>query len=46
MKNNDEQKSIDTGGTTRSMKEKAHVISRCVINILKMFRFCKRKKSV
>ena len=35
--------SDDTIRTTDSMKEKAHVISRCFISIFKIFRLCRNK---
>ena len=32
----------ETLRTTESMKRKANVISRCMINIFKIFRMCKK----
>lgn len=37
--------SDDTIRTTDSMKEKAHVISRCFISIFKIFRMCRKNKN-
>ena len=36
--------STETFRTTNTMREKAKIISRCVVNILKMFRVCCKEK--
>ena len=35
----------ETVRTTESMKKKAHLFSRCLINLMKIFRLCKKKKA-
>lgn len=37
------KESSPTFRTTDSMKKKAHVVTRCFINLLKMFRLCSKK---
>jgi hypothetical protein len=32
--------------TSRTMRQKAHAVARCVINVLKLWRLCFRKKRV
>ena len=36
--------STDTMPTTRSERRKAQIIKRCVINILKCWRMCKKRE--
>jgi hypothetical protein len=36
--------SSETIKTTDSMKKKAHVLGRCLINILKFWKMCKKHK--
>lgn len=36
--------SSETIKTTDSMKKKAHVLGRCLINILKFWKICKKHK--
>ena len=35
----------DTLRTSKTLREKAEVVKRCFINIVKCFRLCKSKKS-
>ena len=36
--------SSDTMRTTASMKRKANVVARCLINIMKVFRLCRKTR--
>ena len=36
--------SSETLQTTESMKKKAHILARCLINILKFWKVCKKRK--
>ena len=44
MKHNETSSQLQSFETTRTMREKAQVFGRCVINIIKFWRLCRSKK--
>jgi len=46
MKTNESSSDLKAMETTRSMKQKAKVFGRCLINIMKFWRLCFSKKGI